>query len=71
MKEEELLNIIQPVFRGIVLSMLVIAPDKVSDLSKTLLGVASIPTIDERSRQMLADLASCLEMISAAETPKN
>lgn len=71
MKEEELLNIIQPVFRGIVLSMLVIAPDKIRHISQSLLGVSATPSLDERSRRMLVDLSQCLEKIADAETPKH
>jgi hypothetical protein len=71
MKEEELLNIIQPVLRGIVLAIVSTDPGKLAVVSKTLLAVSNIQPIDERSRQMLADLAAGLEMIAAVDVRKS
>lgn len=71
MKEEELLNIIQEVLRGVVIAMVAIDPHKLPDVAQLLMASAAIEEIDPKARQMLADLAAGLELLASAHVRRN
>jgi hypothetical protein len=65
MSNEEMLNIIQEVLRGVVIGMVALDPKKLPDVAQLLRACAAREEIDPVSRHMLADLATGLELLGA------
>lgn len=56
-EQAEVLNIVQEVLRGVVISVGAVAPEKLAELSASLQAFASAPGISPTSAGMLKDLA--------------
>jgi len=65
MSNEEMLNIIQEVLRGIVIGMVALDPRKLPDVAQLLRACAAREEIDPVSRHMLDDLAKGLELLGS------
>jgi len=71
MQDYEILNIIQEVFRGIVISMTAIDPIKLPDVARLLEACAAREELDPISQKMLADLAAGLTLLGSAQVKSN
>jgi hypothetical protein len=65
MSNEEMLNIIQEVLRGIVIGMVALDPKKLPDVAQLLRACAAREEIDPVARHMLEDLAKGLELLGS------
>ncbi len=71
MKDEQLINLMQQVFRGVIVATSVANPEKMPLMINGLMACAASPGTDETARQMLADLAAGLEIFARADIRPN
>lgn len=71
MINEESLNIVQQVFRGVIIATGATNPEKLNSMINALMACAASPGTDETARQMLADLAAGLEIFAQADIRPN